>query len=106
VVHRPFKRIDNCLICNNFSECTTDPNQTRWKPFPLPSDDEHVDFVQGLRTVCGAGDPSLKAGLAVYVYCANASMENKSFYNSDGDMLIGTIERHQESVRVCVCVLY
>lgn len=88
VVHRPFSRIDNGLICNNFADGFTDPNQTRWKPFPLPADDQPTDFVQGLTTVCGAGDPALKAGLVTYIYTANRSMENKSFYNSDGDLLI------------------
>jgi len=36
----------------------------------------------------GAGDPSLKQGVSIYAYSANASMNNKSFYNSDGDFLI------------------
>lgn len=39
-------------------------------------------------TICGAGDPSLKNGCAVHYYTANADMEKKAFYNSDGDFLI------------------
>jgi homogentisate 1,2-dioxygenase len=89
VVHKPFQSIDNGLINNDFSSGITNPNQTRWRPFPLPSDDEKVDFVQGLKSIAGAGDPSLKAGLVTYIYTANTCMVDKSFYSSDGDFLIG-----------------
>lgn len=44
--------------------------------------------MQGLRTVGGNGDSSLKEGLAVHVYTANASMQRTAFCNNDGDMLI------------------
>jgi homogentisate 1,2-dioxygenase len=36
----------------------------------------------------GAGDPSIKDGLSIYMYTANTSMGKKAFYNSDGDFLI------------------
>lgn len=49
---------------------------------------EPTDFVEGLVSVGGAGDPSLKNGLAIYLYSANKSMGNKSFFSSDGDFLI------------------
>ncbi len=48
-----------------------------------------MDFADGIKTVCGAGDPSLKSGVGVHVYLANTSMVDKSFYNADGDFLIG-----------------
>jgi len=68
---------------------SVEPNQLRWDPVPLPSAEEaRVDFVQGLQVVCGAGDPSLKDGLAIYNYSANACMGKKALYNSDGDFLI------------------
>jgi homogentisate 1,2-dioxygenase len=47
-----------------------------------------VDFVQGLKTIAGNGDPTLHEGLAIHMYLANASMEKKAFCNNDGDMLI------------------
>lgn len=63
----------------------------RWKPFDIPSgSDGSVDFVQGLRTLCGAGSPSTRNGLAVHIYACNAAMGNKCMQNSDGDFLIGT----------------
>lgn len=48
-----------------------------------------MDFVQGMRSIAGAGDPATKSGCVVFVYAANHSMENKSYYSSDGDLLIG-----------------
>lgn len=59
----------------------------RWLPFDLPTG--RTDWVQGLRTVCGAGDPRTRHGLAVHVYACNAAMKDKCFYNADGDFLIG-----------------
>ena len=38
--------------------------------------------------ICGSGEPSLKQGVALYVYSANSSMNKEAFYNSDGDFLI------------------
>lgn len=76
-------------LARNWTEQHPNPNQFRWSPFDLPSDDQTVDFVQGLHTVCGAGDPLSRHGIAIHVYLCNSSMSNKAFYNSDGDFLIG-----------------
>ncbi len=62
------------------------PNQMRWKPIPSPKG--KTTFVEGLVSILGAGEPSLKHGLAIYIYSANQSMQKEAFYNSDGDMLI------------------
>ena len=64
------------------------PNQLRWKPIPALKEEEHRTFVEGLVSLAGAGEPSLKQGMAIYGYSANKSMERSCFYNSDGDMLI------------------
>lgn len=62
------------------------PNQLRWDPF---DHDESSDFVSGLRLVAGAGDPTLKQGVGMYIYAAGKSMDDKSaFYSADGDLLI------------------
>jgi homogentisate 1,2-dioxygenase len=47
-----------------------------------------VDFVCGLKTLCGAGSPVMREGLAVHIYVADKSMENEALCNSDGHMLI------------------
>lgn len=61
----------------------------RWGAFDLPLS-ENVDFIQGINTVCGAGNPSTRNGLAIHVYLCNTSMKNSAFYNADGDFLIGS----------------
>lgn len=63
------------------------PTQLAWHPFDIP-EGEDVDFVSGLKTVAGSGDPTLREGLATHVYVANASMKKKAFVNSDGEFLI------------------
>lgn len=59
----------------------------RWMPFKLEKCDD-VDFVDGLKTLSGAGDVRSRKGLQIHIYTFNASMQNKAFYNSDGDFLI------------------
>lgn len=49
-----------------------------------------MNFLQGICTKGGGGDVKSKAGMAIYVYSCNASMDKTAFYNSDGDWLIGT----------------
>lgn len=88
VCHAPYEKTDKGLLFSKFEECEPTPNQLRWSPFDLPKDGEKKNFVQGLQTVCGAGSPSMKHGIAIHVYCCNANMENCAFYNSDGDLLI------------------
>jgi homogentisate 1,2-dioxygenase len=63
------------------------PTQLAWLPFDIPESDE-VDFISGLKTVAGSGDPSLREGLAVHVYVCNKSMVKRAYVNSDGDSLL------------------
>lgn len=59
-----------------------------WGSLELPADAEKVNFVQGIKTIGGNGDPTQKEGTAVHLYAANVSMTNQAFCNSDGDLLI------------------
>jgi len=89
--HAPFKPVsaeEGKYLVNDFSQQVINPNQLRWKPFPMPQDGEQLDFVQGLKTLAGAGAPDVKTGMAIHIYACNKSMGNKAFCNSDGDMLI------------------
>lgn len=61
----------------------------RWSPFDLPQSESSINFVQGLSTVCGAGDSRARNGIAIHIYACNKSMEDSCLYNSDGDFLIG-----------------
>ena len=78
----------------------------RWNPIPLPKSEEQVDFIQGWKTLGGAGEPTLKAGMAIHLYAMNESMVDKGFYNSDGDLLIvpqvGTLKILTEFGRLIV----
>ncbi|CAH1996153.1 unnamed protein product [Acanthoscelides obtectus] len=87
VVHKPFRRFGKGNLTCDWNEEEPDPNQMRWNPFNLPKTG-NVDFVEGLNTICGAGDPKLKLGLAVHIFSCNKSMEKRAFYNADGDFLI------------------
>ncbi|CAI7569070.1 unnamed protein product [Penicillium pancosmium] len=63
------------------------PTQLAWHPFDIPATGE-VDFVSGLKTIAGSGEPTLREGIATHVYVANTSMKKKAFVNSDGEFLI------------------
>lgn len=64
------------------------PNQLRWDPFDH-NEAKNDDFVSGLRYVGGAGDPTMKSGIGIYIYAAGKSMDEKSaYYSADGDLLI------------------
>lgn len=64
------------------------PSQMAWDPFRLPKQSQAVNFVEGMSTIGGNGDPILKEGLAVHIFIANVSMQKTAFVNNDGDMLI------------------
>ena len=63
------------------------PTQLAWLPFDIPADEE-IDFVAGIKTVAGSGDPTLREGIAVHMYMSNKSMDKRAFVNSAGDFLI------------------
>lgn len=82
------KKYDHPGFPDTYADVPPNPNQLRWKAFAIPEQENQVDFVDGIRTICGAGEPSLRHGCVVHIYTCNASMANKVFYSSDGDFLI------------------
>lgn len=86
VMHKPFERIDNGKLISNFTEFETTPNQLRWNPLPMPT--EETDFIDGLTTVAGNGDSYSQIGMAVHIFACNKNMTERFFYNADGEMLI------------------
>lgn len=72
----------------DWDEVEPTPNQLCWHPFKFPNLDCEVDFIDGLNTICGAGDPRTRTGMAIHIYAINSSMKDKCLYNSDGDFLI------------------
>jgi homogentisate 1,2-dioxygenase len=69
-----------------FSDHHLTPNRMRWDPAAFPV--EPVDFIDGLFTYAGNGDPALMEGVAAHGYVCNTSMEQRAFVNADGEMLI------------------
>ncbi|MGH7109984.1 MAG: homogentisate 1,2-dioxygenase [Stellaceae bacterium] len=86
-MHPPFRPLGDGLIRGTpFAEVAAPPNRLRWDPLPFP--DAPADFVDGLVTFGGNGDLSLRAGMAVHLYCATRPMARRVFYNADGELLI------------------
>jgi homogentisate 1,2-dioxygenase len=111
VVHSKLKPLPiNPDLEANFSpsneKVTFTPQDMGWDAFSIPESSDSIDFIQGWKTISGHGDPASKEGLAVHVYTANASMNNKAFCNNDGDILIipqeGRLEIQTEFGRMMV----
>ncbi|MFF4157714.1 homogentisate 1,2-dioxygenase [Streptomyces sp. NPDC001678] len=85
--HPPFTRVGNgALRTAPFAETVPDPNRLRWNPLPEPAGG--TDFLAGLWTLGGNGDVTQRAGMAVHLYAANASMTDRVFSDADGELLI------------------
>lgn len=76
----------------------TPPNQLRWSPFEGPSPTIKQDWLDGLALVAYSGDPASRHGLSIFIYTANAPMNQRAFYNSDGDMLI--VPQHGDGLQI------
>jgi len=85
-MHEPFRRIDDGRLVSRFDEVQTPPNQLRWDPLPLPA--APTDFVAGLVTMAGNGDVASMTGCGIHVYAANRSMQDRFFYDADGELLL------------------
>lgn len=87
VTHQPFEEMPCRLIRSGpFLEVPTSPNQLRWDPIPLPK--EPTDFLDGIITMGGNGDPAMQTGVAIHLYAANRGMGDRCFYDADGELLI------------------
>jgi len=87
-VHEPFLRIGNGRIESHFGQTPTPPDQLRWDPLPIPPASTPVDFVDGLVTMAGNGEPAAQNGCGMHLYAANRSMRDRFFYDADGELLI------------------
>jgi homogentisate 1,2-dioxygenase len=99
VTHKPFTETGTGLFRSGpFTELPTPPNQMRWNPIPMP--EKKTDFVDGIVTMGGSGDPAMQIGVGLHLYTANVSMRGRYFYNADGEMMIvpqqGTLRIHTE----------
>jgi homogentisate 1,2-dioxygenase len=86
-MHGPYRKIDAGLLRSGpFTEAEPTPNRLRWQPLPYPA--EPTDFVGGLATLAGSGEPAAQTGIAVHVYRANRSMRDRVFYCADGELML------------------
>ena len=85
-MHSPFKHRAHSGITTELPQSPTPPNQLRWNPHPVPT--VSTDFVDGLVSFAGNGDPHAQSGCGIYLYAVNRSMQQRAFYNADGEMLI------------------
>ncbi|HEX8232585.1 MAG TPA: homogentisate 1,2-dioxygenase [Caulobacteraceae bacterium] len=85
--HPPYRPFPQGLVRTGpFDEAPPTPNRLRWDPLPIPK--ESADWVEGLITMGGNGDPATGAGVGVHLYLANRSMTDRLFYDADGELLI------------------
>jgi homogentisate 1,2-dioxygenase len=85
-MHARYRRLAQGLVRSGpFDEAAASPNRLRWNPFPIPS--KPTDFLDGLFTLAGSGDPAAQGGIAVHVFRANRSMKDRYFYSADGELM-------------------
>ena len=73
-------------LSGDFEQAPPLANLAGFAPLPLPT--AAADFVDGLYTLGGAGSARLRRGFAVHLYAANRNMEDRAFYDADGDLLL------------------
>ncbi len=66
---------------SRFDEVATPPNQLRWDPMPLPTKPTRLR-----RRADDDGRQRRRCG--IHLYAANRSMEDRFFYDADGELLI------------------
>lgn len=99
VLHQPFHETGTGLLRSGpFDDAAPNPNQMRWAPTPVPT--KPTDFLDGIVTMGGNGDPAMQTGVAIHLYTANTSMKDRFLYDADGELLIvpqlGKLRFHTE----------
>jgi homogentisate 1,2-dioxygenase len=86
-MHPAFRRRSGGKLRSGpFTEVETPPNRLRWDPLPMSA--KPSDFIEGLTTIAGSGEPAAQLGLAVHVYRANRSMTQRYLYCADGELML------------------
>ncbi|MDG1479377.1 MAG: homogentisate 1,2-dioxygenase [Myxococcota bacterium] len=86
ILDRGWRRRDGGRLVGQFHNGIPSPEVMRFRPVPLP--ETPTDFLAGLTTFAGAGDPSTRRGAAIHLYAASADMTDAAFANIDGDLLV------------------
>ncbi|MCO4772728.1 MAG: homogentisate 1,2-dioxygenase, partial [Deltaproteobacteria bacterium] len=80
-----WERLPAGRFTGRFEQGVGSPELLRFAPTPYPN--ENIDWLAGLSTFAGAGDPAARTGFAIHVYSATADME-RAFSSIDGDLLV------------------
>ena len=101
ILDQAFEPYAHPRFTGRFDQGRVSPQVMRYRPMELPGTStegspegptgpthEPVDWLAGLTTFAGAGDPAVKRGMAIHLYAANADMTRKALCNADGDLLI------------------
>lgn len=104
-MHLPFGLVESPRLVSDFATAPpTPPNQLRWDPLPMPN--QPTDFIDSWVTMAGNGTPDALHGCAIHLYAANQSMQQRFFYNADGELLIvpqqGRLQIDTELGRIAV----
>jgi len=87
VVHGKFAETDTGLLRTApAGEKAAPPDPLRWGPLDMPA--AQTDFVDGLVTIATNGNAAMQSGIGIHIYRANQSMQNRFFYNADGELLL------------------
>lgn len=86
ILDRGYKSRDSGRFVADFTSAVPTPEVLAYRPLAVPS--APTDFLAGLTTFAGAGDPSLQHGAAIHLYAANADMGRTALCDVDGDLLI------------------
>jgi len=78
--------VESCFLAAN-PNLSSSASQLEWSPFRLPTPGTAVDFVDGLRTIGGSGDPNLRDGFALHIFTINRPMDHRAFLNADGECM-------------------
>ncbi|BBP63352.1 homogentisate 1,2-dioxygenase [Pseudomonas sp. Cab53] len=81
--HPAFTPLERQLVGGPLGEVT--PNRLRWNPLENPA--QPTDFLDGLVRMAANAGMDKPAGISIFHYCANRSME-RVFFNADGEWLI------------------
>jgi homogentisate 1,2-dioxygenase len=85
-VHGDFQPLEQPWVTSRFDDVAPSPDRLRWGALPVPR--AATDFVAGLRTIAGNGNPDAHSGCGIHWYVANRSMQERFFYDADGELLI------------------
>ena len=81
-----FEELSHPGVGETWVDRPVEVNLVAHRPLELPT--QPTDFVDGLRSYGGSGRAQGRRGFAIHLYAANRSMEHRTFYDADGDLLI------------------